>query len=240
MRFFLTIVTFIISVIGVHAQTLVYDENAELRNVGEFTAIEVSGTVSLHLSQGSVTGIAVSAGEEKYNQKIKTEVKDGVLMISVDGGVWNTFSLANRQLKAYVSVVDLNRLEITGASYVTINGALKTQNLKIDMYGASEIKGNLDAQQLNVSISGSSVAKLSGSAKNGVLEVSGASKIGSYGLAFDRLNITSSGASSVRVTVNEELTAEASGGSTIRYKGQVKNSRINSGSGASIKPSSMD
>src|SRR4051812_19588844 len=91
------------------SQNIVYDENAEVRVVGPFTALEVSGAVSLYLSQGTVQGVAISAGESKYNSKIKTQVKDGVLHIGVEGGVWNGFNWTNRKLKAYVTVTELNR-----------------------------------------------------------------------------------------------------------------------------------
>jgi hypothetical protein len=100
-----------------------------MRTMTAFTGIDVSGTVSLYLSQGSTPGIAVSAGEPKYNNKIKTEVKNGILHISVDGGMWNGFSWTNKKLKAYVTVTDLNKLTVSGASLVNITGPLKVPAL---------------------------------------------------------------------------------------------------------------
>ena len=119
------------------AQNVVYDENAEVRTVENFNSIEVSGSISVYLSQGTIQGVAVSAGEEKYNDKIKTEVKNGVLKISVDGGVWNSFNWVNKKLKAYVTATDLSRIEVSGASYISLSGALKSEDLKIDVSGAS-------------------------------------------------------------------------------------------------------
>ena len=116
-----------------NAQNIVYDENAEVRAVERFSGIEVSGAVSLYLSQGTEQGVAISAGEAKYNSKIKTEVKNGVLRIYVEGGVWNGFNWTNRKLRAYVTAIDLNRLEVSGASYASISGALKSDDLKMDI-----------------------------------------------------------------------------------------------------------
>ena len=123
-------------VIFSRAQNIVYDENAEVRTVEKFTGIEVSGAVSVYLSQGPEQGVAVSAGEEKYNNKIKTEVKNGVLHISVDGGVWNGFNWTNRKLKAYVTATDLNRLQVSGASYVSISGNDKKRRIKNGYFGS--------------------------------------------------------------------------------------------------------
>lgn len=217
------------------AQNVVYDENAEVRTVGDFSSVEVSGAVSLYLSQGASIGVAVSAGEEKYNNKIRTEVKNGVLKISVDAGVWNGFNWTNKKLKAYVTAVDINRIAVSGASYVNIEGALKTNNLKIDISGASEVKGIINVSKLNIEVSGASVARLSGSASEGLISASGACKINSYDLSIDTCKASSSGASDIRVTVNNELNADASGGSVIYYKGAGVGKSLNASAGATIK-----
>lgn len=221
--------------IGVKAQNVVYDENAEMRTVGSFSGIEVSGAISLYLSQGSEAGIAVSAGEEKYNSKIKTEVINGVLRISVDGGIWNGFNWSNKKLKAYVTIVDLNKLEVSGASYLNITGALKVNTLNIEVSGASELKGIINAQNLHVDLSGASVVRVSGTATDANIEASGASRLIGYELSVDNCKVSTSGASGVRLTVNKQISANASGGSTVYYKGPAEIKMLNSSGGASIK-----
>lgn len=235
MRGYILLILIITSGVIAKAQNIVYDENAEVRTVEKFNGIEVSGAVFLYLSQGSTTGIAVSAGEEKYNSKIKTEVKDGVLRISVDGGVWNGFNWTNRKLRAYVTATGINRLDVSGASNVSISGTLKSDDLKMDISGASEIKGTLNVSKLNMDISGASVAKLAGTVNEGIIEASGAGKVNSYDLVIDKCKASSSGASNIRVTVKGELNADASGGSAIYYKGPGVGKVLNTSAGASIK-----
>lgn len=220
------------------AQEVVYDANAEVRNVGPFSAIEVSGTISLYLSQGNEAGVAVSAGEEKYNNKIKTEVRNGVLKISVDAGVWNGFSWSNRKLKAYVSVVNVNRLEVSGASIINISGALKSNSLNLNASGASEIKGDVQVKDLQVGISGASVIRLTGSADNASIDASGAARANAFDLKVDNGKVEASGASHITITVNKELSANASGGSSIQYRGDAVAKVVNSSAGASIKKKS--
>lgn len=223
---------------GVTAQNMVFDEHAEVRTVGVFSGIEVSGSVSLYLSQGSEAGVAVSAGEEKYNSKIKTEVINGVLHLSVDGGIWNGFNWSNKKLKAYVTVVELNKLEVSGASYLSITGSLKVSALDIELSGASEVKGIINAANLNIDLSGASVARVSGTAVEANIEASGASRMIAYELSVDNCKVSTSGASRVRVTVNKQISANASGGSTVYYKGPAERKMLNSSGGASIKKKS--
>jgi hypothetical protein len=235
MRRFLILILLISAGAVSNAQNIVYDENAEIRRVETFNNIEVSGAISLYLSQGSEQGVAISAGEEKYNNKIKTEVKNGTLKISVDGGVWNGFNWTNRKLKAYVTVTNINRLEVSGASYVSISGTLKSEDLKLDISGASEIKGIVQVNKLDMDISGASVSRLSGNAKTAFIDASGACKVNSYDLSIDVCKASSSGASNIKVTVTGELSADASGGSNIYYKGPGVGKALNTSAGASIK-----
>lgn len=236
-RFFILILLFAAgySSKAQNTENIVYDENAEVRTVPAFTGIEVSGAVSVYLSQGSTPGVAVSAGEAKYNEKIHTEVKNGVLHISVDGGIWNGFNWTNKKLKAYVTATDVNSLDVSGASYVSVSGSIKTDELKLDVSGASEIKGAIDVNKLKIDISGASVVRLTGKAKEASIDGSGASKVSSYDLVIDNCKASTSGASNIRVTVNSEINADASGGSTIWYKGSGVAKMISSSAGASIK-----
>lgn len=228
---FITCIAFVSS----EAQNVVYDANAEVRQVAPFTGIDVSGTVALYLSQGTSQGVAVSAGDEKYNSKIKTEVRNGILHISVEGGMWNGFNWTNKKLKAYVTATDLQRLEVSGASFVSTTAPIKSDDLKLEVSGASEVKAAFDAGKMNLQLSGASVVKLSGTVKDGSIDASGASKLTGYELVVDNLKVTASGASNVRVTAAKELEADASGASTVYYKGAASKSKVMASAGATVK-----
>ena len=238
-RIVLLVVLASVSVIS-RAQNIVFDENAEIRSVTRFTGVEVSGTISLYLSQGDTEGMAVSAGDASYNKKIKTEVKNGILHISVDGGMWNGFNWANRKLKAYVTVTNLDRVEASGATYVNLTGTIKSDQLKIDISGASEIKGDLDVNKLAIEVSGASVVRLTGKAQSAFIEASGACMVNGYKLYIDSCKASSSGASGIRVFVKDHLIADASGGASIYYKGTPVSTNLNSSAGSNIKNKSGD
>jgi hypothetical protein len=129
---------------------VVHDANAEVRSVSSFKGINVSSAIDLYISQGSSEAVAVSAKDIKVRERITTEVKDGILYISVDSKLfdWKGFT-GDQKMKAYVTVKDINRLQASGASDIHISGALKTDNLKMDLSGASDFEGEINAESLH-------------------------------------------------------------------------------------------
>src|SRR5215470_3753172 len=82
-------------------QTIINDPNAVARpGISGFHAIHVSNAIELFLSQGEDEKVAVSAKEDKYRDRIRTEVKDGVLNIWYDKEGWK-WDHGNYKLRAY-------------------------------------------------------------------------------------------------------------------------------------------
>jgi len=202
----------------VSAQKTINDPNAEKRNVSGFHAIEVGGGIDLYLSQGE-EAVAVSASKNEYRARIKTEVKGGVLKIWYE---WNSnlrFDWSNHKLKAYVSFKDIDRLEGSGGSDISVDGSIKVAKLAMEVSGGSDFDGKVETGELNIQASGGSDVRISGKADRLIIDASGGSDFKGYDLASDICNVEASGGSDIQVTVNKELSANASGGSDVYYKG---------------------
>jgi len=206
------------SIVTASAQKTVNDANAEKRNVSGFHAIEVSGGIDLYLSQGE-EAVAVSASKTEYRDKIITEVVNGVLKIHFDWKSNLRLDWGNRKMKAYVSVKNLDALHASGGSDVDIDGSLKATKLDMHISGGSDFKGKIETDELKIEASGGSDVDISGKAARLTIDVSGGSDFSGYDLASDICNVEASGGSDVHVTVNKELSANASGGSDVYYKG---------------------
>lgn len=217
------------------AQTTIHDANAEVRNVSGFKGVSVSSAIDLYISQGSTEAVAVSAKDTKVRDRIKTEVKDGVLYISFDGNGWKNWGMGDQKMKAYVTIKDINRLEASGASDVKVSGSLKTDNLKLHLSGASDFEGNVEVDNIQVQGSGASDIKISGKADQAKIEMSGASDFKGYDFTVNYCKAEVSGAGDLQVTVNKELDAQASGASSIKYKGDAVVKRSDSSGASSIK-----
>lgn len=216
-------------------KNLVYDANAEARTVTNFSAIEVSGAIDLYLSQGTEEGIAISAASDELKSRIHTEVSNGTLHIYFDTKGFNWKGWGNTKSKAYITFKDLKRVEANGACNVIVTEPIKLNDLKIDCSGASDFRGEVTIGNLIISASGASNIRLTGKADNATIEASGASYIKAYDLKTDVCRAEASGAANIRITVNKELKAEASGGASIYYKGEVSIRDVSTSGGASIK-----
>ncbi len=220
MKKILIVLTVIVAALGVQAQKFVInDANAELRKVSEFTGVRISSAIDLYISQGDELGVAVSSSDIKVRDRIKTEVKDGVLRIWFDGGSgWNDWK-GNKHMKAYVSVKTLTMIKADGACDVELMGKIKADKLSIDLGGASDLSGQLDCTELDMDVNGASDTKLTGNVGSISIRLNGASSIKGWGLVTDFCDIDANGASSINVTVNKEMKVKASGASDINYKG---------------------
>ena len=219
---FLSISLLLLSTAAIFAQKQINDANAETREAKGFTAISVSNAFNVYLTQGDEEAVAVSASEQKYKDKIKVEVKDGVLKISYDDGgkFWKRLT-GNMKLRAYITFKNVDKIAASGACDIHLQGKLTANDLSINLSGASDWKsGELKIKKLSVDISGASDMTVTGSSTDLKIEASGASSFKSWDFATDNCRVQASGASSISFTVNKELNAHASGASSIHYKGE--------------------
>jgi hypothetical protein len=196
---------------------VIEDKNAETRAVKGFHAIHVQSGIDLYLTQGNEEKVVVSASNVEARDRIKTEVENGVLKIYMDRNEfhWGT----NRKLKAYVSIKNIDGLDASGGSDVFLEGTIKSETLEVELSGGSDLKGRVEAQEMNVHQSGGSDINLSGSVTRLNVKANGGSDLNAYDLVTDYCKISASGGSDSHITVNKELSADASGGSDIYYKG---------------------
>ncbi len=231
----IVVLLLLIICVKTNAQNLVYDANAEVRNVAAFNGVSAGGGITVYLSQGKEQAIAVSADDVKNVGKIKTEVKNGVLKIYIDAALWNNWSWGNKKIKAYVTVTELNSLELSGGSVGKIVDALTTNNLDLECHGGSIINGNITASKLSLRLTGGSIATISGTFGNADIDASGGSIVKDFDAAADVCKVDASGGSVINFTVNKELTADASGGSIINYRGTGIIKSVDTSGGSAVK-----
>ena len=123
-------------------------------------------------------------------------------------------------LNALISTSDeITGLYASSASLMSLTDQLIVNNLRIEASGASRIVGSLDVNSLSADLSGASNFELDGSADDAAAKLSGASTLGGYDLVIQDLEIQLSGASNSRTTVDGTLDVNASGASSVLYKG---------------------
>jgi hypothetical protein len=228
----LSLFAFMVS--AVIAQKTINDANAEKRNVSGYHAISISDGIDLYLSQGGES-VAVSASETKYRDRIKTEVRDGILKICYEHNNGINIEWGNRKMKAYVSFNSLDNLKGSGGSDIKVDGTIKVNSLDVNISGGSDFDGKVEINDLKIKASGGSDMDISGNVKNLTIDASGGSDFKGYSLTADICSLEASGGSDVEITINKELNANASGGSDVYYKGNGSVRSVKSSGSSSIK-----
>jgi hypothetical protein len=226
---------FINQLIAQETKTVVNDANAILRSVGDFTGIKVSGGVGVYLSQGNENAVAISCSDEKNIDKVVTEVKNGILHIYVEKTPSNNWNWKSYSIKAYITIKQLEKIYASGASVIKLVETFNVNNLKIDLSGASALKGDIKANSFTLDASGASAITLTGKSTTANFDLSGASVVKALEFEIDNCKVDATGASSISINVSKQLDAEASGASSIRYKGEATTKNINSSGASSIR-----
>jgi hypothetical protein len=191
------------------------------RNVADFTAIEIGNALEVILSQGSVQTVKVETNEG-LQEFLKTEVSDGVLKVSQTNKMKNP-----SKLMVYITVKDLNKISVNGASELKSETVIKSDKLELNSSGASEVTLELEVNELVSDFSGASEITLKGTASKHTITLSGASELKAGEFETKEMTINASGASDLEVNVKEKLSGQISGASSLKYKEDPKENSLN-------------
>ncbi|MBK9358869.1 MAG: DUF2807 domain-containing protein [Bacteroidales bacterium] len=183
------------------------------RPVKNFSKIEISGAFEVTLTQGSAEKLTIEA-DENLLPKIITEVKGGTLIIRIEN---NTHIRGD--LKAYLTFINLDGIDISGAVKLIGSAPMKFSKLEIDGSGASKIDLDLSASRVDGDFSGASEITLKGTATDFEIDLSGASDLEAVDFKTQNCHLECSGASKASVFATGTLTVEGSGASQVSYAG---------------------
>ena len=237
MKSFLTLISFVCSfAVAAQNSSTFSDPNARARTInGSFTAISISDGIELFLTSGTEESVAVSFSDEKYDEKFKTEVDNGILKIFYDNKSVNWSSNKKRELKAYVSFVTLNKLTASGGASVKLPLALNVSNLEMKFSSGSVFSGELKVGDLSVEQNSGSLINLSGKAEKISIDVSSGANFKGYEFNAGYCDAKASSGAGIRITVEKELNAKANSGGGIHYKGTAVIKEVNVNSGGIVK-----
>lgn len=203
---------------------------------GIFNALKIYGAVDVVISQGEKETVKVE-GDEKGKSIVVIKNKNNTLEIYTD----NKKNIKDFKVKVYVTLSEFKHLNCSGAVDVSSSGELKADNLGVDISGASDVKLTLNVTNLNLKVTGASDVTLKTTAEKVKADISGASDVTLSGTASDldlmcsgasdlkaeKLKVKNgkvkcSGASSTKVYITENLDIDATGASSLKYKGTPK------------------
>lgn len=201
----------------------------ETRNVSGFSGIDVGGAFEVILIKANKEKVVLEI-DDNLMPYVTTKVFGGILEIDNKKNFRNP-----KELKVTIYYKSIDEIDLSGAASLFSEDVLKTESLEIDASGASYIELKLDIDYLEADFSGASKADFSGRAKSVEVETSGATVFRAVDLETESCEIDASGASVARIWVTKELSLEASGASSVRYKGSPNIDIISVSGAASVR-----
>ncbi len=201
----------------------------ETREVSGFHGIDIGGAYEVILIKAAQEKIVLEV-DDNLLPYITTKVFGGILEIENDKDFRNTTKL---KVTIYFKMID--EIELSGAASLFSEDVLKAESIEIDASGASDINLKLDTDRLEADFSGASKVELSGRAGNVEIDASGATVYNAIELETENCEIDASGAAVARIWVTGKLGLEASGASSVRYKGSPSIDIINISGASSVR-----
>jgi hypothetical protein len=198
------------------------------RTVGDFTGIKAGGSMHIVISQGESNSLSIEGSSQEPIDKVKAEVKDGVLELSGPGN-----KDPEHPLTVNITAKALQSVDAGGSADIRSKGSIKTTQLSIKSAGASTVHLETESKQISAELSGAGNVYLSGTTELFTTTVSGAGTLKAYDLSATKVIATTSGAGSAKVNPKESLLAKSSGAGDVIYLEEPKEKTVEqNGAGA--------
>lgn len=201
----------------------------ETRAAGQFTAIDVSGSINIYAKQDSVPSVRIEA-DENLMEYIRVENDGGTIHIHEEEG----YNLRpTKEIRVYVSGPSIKHFEASGACDIySENKISNTDQITINLSGASNVKMELNAPKVSADLSGAGTIDLKGDTKELWIDGSGSTDIRCFEMMAENTHVEISGAGDAEVYASVKLDVHVSGAGSVKYKGNASVSQDVSGAGS--------
>ena len=200
------------------------------KDIEKFDGIEISNSFSVRINYSKDYSVTIQI-EDNVKEYLVVEKVGGILKIGLEQG--RTYYNVHPQ--AVVTLPDIKKLGLSGASTGIINGFEFGHDFKLNLSGASKVYGCIKTGDLNMDLSGASKVNLTGRGKDMIIQASGSSDITMDKFSVADAYLGLSGASRCLVNINGELDVQASGSSKIRYCGSGSLGNIETSGSSKVK-----
>lgn len=201
----------------------------ENRSAGQFDGVHVSGSIDVFVRQDSAASIRVEA-DENLQEYIIIENDGGMLEIHQKSGI---NLKPSRAIKVFVSSPVFTHFKASGACDIFgENKITSTEEISIDLTGASDIKMDLKAPKIDANVSGAGTISLRGETRDFLADGSGSTDIKCFDLLAENVDVEISGAGDAEVFASVKLDVRVTGAADVKYKGNATVNQKVSGAGS--------
>jgi hypothetical protein len=200
----------------------------ESRTVQGFSAVALTGTGTLVITQGNTEALTIEA-EDNLLPVLTSTVRDGRLTLGTKDRVGIR---PTKPIRYTLSVKNLNAIDISGSGDVQAT-ALKSERFTVEISGSGNAEiGQLTATTLKLDISGSGNITVAGTANRQEIDISGSGKVRADELVSKEAMVNTSGNGKATLRVSDTLDVRISGSGSVDYIGAPRITSHVSGSGA--------
>ena len=201
----------------------------ENRNTRDFDGVHVGGGFEVEITKGVSHRVTIEA-DDNLIKNIKTEVKDGILIIKTRDN-----SLRDAHLKAIITTPELNHIKASAGSSVKVNGSYTSaKEASYEASSGAEIIADINTPEVRTDASSSGKITLTGRTRKFRASASSGSTIDTKNLMAENSTVKGSSGATVKVYASVQLDATASSGASINYRGGG-NVKQNVSSGGSVQ-----
>ncbi len=190
-----------------------YQGDTQVYSFTNFDRLDMGSAFTISVQQGSVFSITAE-GDRRNLADLDVYTRNGTLYARYRNSRRREYETA-----LTITMPTLRGVAYSGASRSTVTGFVNLNDLDVELSGASTGKFTVQAARTNLNLSGASNLQLNGSGSILSAFVTGASLLQAFPYPVSEADLEVSGASKVNITVAAKLTANASGASSIRYRG---------------------
>ncbi len=190
-----------------------YQADTQTYAFTDFNRLDMGSAFIISVEQGSAFSVKAEGDRRNLND-LDVYVRNGTLHAR-----YRTSRRREYETSFTITMPGLRGVDFSGATKSTVAGFVNLNELDIKLSGASTGQFSVQATRTNVNLSGASNLQLNGSGATLSTVVSGASLLQAFTYPVSEADLEASGASTARVNVAARLVANASGASSIRYRG---------------------
>lgn len=221
---------FSLATLGVSIRTLAQESRSF--SVSGFTKLEMGSAFKLNVAPGKQFKVVAEGRAEDLND-LEASTSGGALKLNYKNDGWK--SKNRKEVRVSITMPALDGLDLSGASKATIAKFPPNAQFEIQVSGASQATVELVSREVELDLSGASQITLLGNCDKLEVDLSGASSLKGNDFEAKIVKIESSGASNAMVVANNTLQANASGASSIKYRGNAKDVKTSTSGASSIK-----
>jgi phage shock protein PspC (stress-responsive transcriptional regulator) len=186
----------------------------------DFTVVDLSGFFDVSIEQGEAFAVELS-GSEKEKKRYQLTRENETLVIEYNDKsqfFWKRDLFEDDKVKITITMPELKEMKAKGAGNLKLNG-FREEDIEVELTGAITGVGDFESQNLTIELNGASSLELKGQGDFMEANMNGACTLKAYNYEVKHAIIEANGACSAKVSVTEKLEIDKGIASSVSHRG---------------------